>query len=74
MATTSMPMRSLAMRRKTRELILSVVLTGMALAVLGLFLMPMVYGIVTAVKTETQFSKTGAPLVPSQRTHFQLRR
>lgn len=70
MATTSMPMRSLAMRRKTRELILSVFLTGMTLAILGLFLMPMVYGIVTAVKTETQFSKTGAPWYPASERTF----
>ena len=70
MTTLTSPRRSHAMRRKTKGLILTVVLTGMALAVLAIFLMPMVYGIVTALKTETQFSKTGAPWYPSSERTF----
>ncbi len=44
-------------------------LTGLALAVLFVFLIPMFYGIVTALKTDSQFSKIGAPIWPaSERT------
>ena len=40
-------------------------ITGMALMVLLVFLIPMGYGIVTAVKTDGQFSKVGAPWWPA---------
>lgn len=43
----------------------TIALTGMTLAVLFLFLIPMVYGIVTALKTDSQFSKVGAPWYPA---------
>ena len=58
------------MKRKTKGLFLTIALTGMVLTVLGIFLMPMVYGIVTALKTETQFSKTGAPWYPASERTF----
>jgi len=40
-------------------------LTGLALSVLFIFLIPMAYGIVTALKTDSQFSKIGAPWWPA---------
>lgn len=40
-------------------------LTGLALAVLFIFLIPMVYGIVTSLKTDSQFSEIGAPWWPA---------
>jgi len=43
----------------------TVALTGLTLGVLFLFLIPMVYGIVTALKTDSQFSKIGAPWYPA---------
>jgi multiple sugar transport system permease protein len=45
-------------------------LTGLTLAVLFLFLIPMVYGIVTALKTDSQFSKVGAPWYPASEEQF----
>ncbi len=45
-------------------------MTGLALAVLFLFLIPMVYGIVTALKTDSQFSKIGAPWWPAMERQF----
>ncbi|MGM0375022.1 MAG: carbohydrate ABC transporter permease [Chloroflexota bacterium] len=45
-------------------------LTGLTLAVLFLFLIPMVYGIVTALKTDSQFSKVGAPWYPASEKQF----
>ena len=45
-------------------------MTGLALAVLFLFLIPMVYGIVTSLKTDSQFSKIGAPWWPAAERQF----
>ena len=45
-------------------------LTGLALAVLFVFLIPMVYGIVTSLKTDSQFSKIGAPWWPAAERQF----
>ncbi|MEJ5224000.1 MAG: carbohydrate ABC transporter permease, partial [Anaerolineales bacterium] len=53
------------MTRKVRDFISTVAITGLALAVLFLFMVPMVYGIVTALKTDSQFSKIGAPWWPA---------
>jgi multiple sugar transport system permease protein len=51
--------------RKIRNFVSIVAVTGLALFVLFLFMIPMVYGIVTALKTDSQFSKTGAPWWPA---------
>lgn len=48
----------------------TVAMTGMTLAVLFLFLIPMFYGIVTSLKTDSQFSKVGAPLYPASEEQF----
>ncbi len=48
-----------------------VAMTGMALAVLFLYLIPMAYGIVTALKTDSQFSKVGAPLYPASEAQYE---
>jgi multiple sugar transport system permease protein len=53
------------MSRKIRELLITLALTGLALFVLFLFMVPMAYGIMTALKTDSQFSKTGAPWWPA---------
>lgn len=45
-------------------------LTGLTLAVLFLFLIPMVYGVVTSLKTDAQFSKIGAPWWPANERKF----
>jgi multiple sugar transport system permease protein len=45
--------------------------TGLALFVLVLFMIPMVYGIVTALKTDSQFSKIGAPWWPATEGQFE---
>ena len=51
--------------RKLREGISTLTITGIILVVLFLFLIPMVYGIVTSLKTDGQFSKVGAPWWPA---------
>jgi multiple sugar transport system permease protein len=56
--------------RKVRKTLSIVSITGLALAVLFLFMIPMVYGVVTALKTDSQFSKTGAPWWPATEGKF----
>ena len=58
------------MPRKLRNFFNSLSLTGFTWVVLFLFLMPMGYGIVTALKTDSQMSKTGAPWWPSEERKF----
>ncbi|MGB7538927.1 MAG: carbohydrate ABC transporter permease [Anaerolineales bacterium] len=62
--------RKRLLSRKARTIIASILLTGLALVVLFLFLIPMVYGIVTSLKTDSQFSKTGAPWWPATEAKF----
>jgi multiple sugar transport system permease protein len=58
------------MPRKVRNFVSTVAITGLALGVLFLFMIPMVYGIMTALKTDSQFSKTGAPFWPATEGQF----
>jgi len=57
--------------RKYRNLITSVLVTGLTTAILVLFLIPLVYGIVTALKTDAQFSQIGAPWWPATEAQFE---
>jgi multiple sugar transport system permease protein len=59
------------MPKETRDRIADVLITGFTLIILGLFLVPMAYGVVTAIKTEGQFSKTGAPLWPASEATYE---
>lgn len=59
------------MSRKLREGLQALSVTGLTWFVLFLFLIPMVYGIVTALKTDSQFSKTGAPWWPATEGQFE---
>ncbi len=68
-ATTSAPQLPVV-PRKIRVTGMRMALTGLALAVLFLFLIPMVYGIVTALKTDGQFSMIGAPWWPASERTF----
>jgi multiple sugar transport system permease protein len=45
--------------------------TGFTLLILTIFLIPLVYGIVTALKTDSQFSKIGAPWWPATEGQFE---
>jgi multiple sugar transport system permease protein len=51
--------------RKIKRIINTILVTGLALVILFLFLVPMVYGMVTAIKTDNQISKAGAPWWPA---------
>lgn len=58
------------LRKSTRVILARIVLTGLTLTVLGLFLIPMIYGMTTAVKTDSQIAKTGAPWWPANTRTF----
>ncbi len=64
------PLKPRVITRKVRTFFSTVAITGLALAVLFLFMIPMVYGVVTAVKTDSQFSKVGAPWWPASEGLF----
>ena len=51
--------------KAVRDLGNKFMLTGLAVGILVLFLVPMVYGIVTSLKTDSQFSEIGAPWWPA---------
>ncbi len=59
------------MSRKLREGLESTAVTGLTLVILFIFLIPMFYGIVTALKTDSQFSKIGAPWWPATEGQFE---
>jgi multiple sugar transport system permease protein len=56
--------------KKTREMVNTVLLTGMGAFVLAIFLMPLLYGIVTALKTDNQITTLGAPWWPASARTF----
>jgi multiple sugar transport system permease protein len=57
--------------RKIRNRITAIFVTSLTVGILSLFLVPMVYGIVTALKTDGQFSKIGAPWWPATEEQFE---
>jgi multiple sugar transport system permease protein len=57
--------------RKARNRITALLVTSLTLAILFVFLLPLVYGIVTALKTNAQFSQIGAPWWPATEALFE---
>lgn len=57
--------------RKTRNAITATLVTSLAVSILILFLIPLMYGIVTALKTDAQFSQIGAPWWPATEAQFE---
>ena len=56
---------------KTLNLFNNFTITGFTLIILFVFLIPLGYGIVTSLKTDSQFSKVGAPLWPASEDQFE---
>jgi multiple sugar transport system permease protein len=74
MASVTMPNRSGSSRRlsdKQRKTLNTVVMTLFTTLVLFIFLLPMGYGIVTSLKTDTQVSTAGAPWYPASPITFE---
>ncbi|NDJ76963.1 MAG: carbohydrate ABC transporter permease [Chloroflexi bacterium] len=53
-----------------RAIIRRVLVTTLALAILSLYIMPLVYALVTSLKTPEQVSEPRAPIVPSERVTY----
>ncbi len=62
--------RNLLMSKKVREGTNSILLTGLGLVMLAIFLLPLVYGIVTSLKTDNQITTLGAPWWPASARTF----
>lgn len=57
--------------KKRRETLISLGVTALALALLGLYLLPLIYGAVGSVKTKAQVSDPQAPILPSEAQVFE---
>lgn len=70
MATMSANPRKWFQTRRVREGVNTVLLTSFTLLVLAIFLLPLLYGIVTALKTDNQITTLGAPWWPASARTF----
>jgi multiple sugar transport system permease protein len=70
MTTTVKKPRNLLMSKKVREGTNTILLTGLGLVMLAIFLLPLVYGIVTSLKTDNQITTLGAPWWPASARTF----
>lgn len=69
--TTAMVKTRKPLTRKVRNRITAILVTSLTITILSIFLMPMVYGIVTALKTPIQFSTKGAPWYPASEESYE---
>lgn len=70
MASTAIKPSNPRLSKKSRDRISSVLLTGLGLVVLAIFLMPLLYGVVTSLKTDNQITMLGAPWWPASPRTF----
>jgi len=57
--------------KKQREILMTAAVTLLGLILLSVYLMPLAYGIVTSLKTDTQASDPTAPLLPMDPVQFE---
>lgn len=65
-ATQTANQQFLRIARQRRNLLMQAAITLLVLIVLSVYLMPLVYGVVTSLKTKEQTSDARAPLLPSE--------
>lgn len=58
------------LQAKRQELITALIVTGVAVFILAIYLMPMGYALVTSLKTKAQTSAINSPLLPSSPRQF----
>ena len=56
--------------QRRRNIILKIGITSVALIILSIYLMPLIYGGVTSLKTKAQASDPNAPILPSEAVTF----
>ncbi|MFZ4813274.1 MAG: carbohydrate ABC transporter permease [Phototrophicaceae bacterium] len=64
--TTHVQTTRLKLNQRTRELALSISITLGALIILILYVMPLIFGIVTSLKTQAQAAEPNAPIIPME--------
>jgi multiple sugar transport system permease protein len=57
--------------KRRRETYISIAVTLLGLALLGLYLMPLAYGLVNSVKSKAQVADAQAPILPSEAQTFE---
>lgn len=62
----------LQMARRRRNLLISAGVTLLALIILTMYIMPLVFGITTSLKSKAQASEPNAPLLPSDKVQFEF--
>jgi multiple sugar transport system permease protein len=62
---------SYQLARKRREAYISIGVTLLGLALLGLYLMPLAYGLVNSVKSKAQVAEPDSPIFPSEAQTFE---
>jgi multiple sugar transport system permease protein len=56
----------ITLEKRRRDLMISGVITLVTLAILGVYIMPLIFGVVTSLKTQAQASEPNAPIVPME--------
>jgi multiple sugar transport system permease protein len=63
-------LHNLRVSKKVREGVNSLLLTGLGVVMVAIFLMPLLYGVVTSLKTDNQITTLGAPWWPATARTF----
>lgn len=71
MAKEKIKVSETVLQRRRRDLLISGSITLLTLAVLGVYIMPLIFGIVTSLKTQAQASEPNAPILPMEVVTFE---
>jgi len=64
-STARKPMTELQIAKRRTTLLISTALTFIALFILAIYIMPLIFGVITSLKTQSQASDPDAPILPS---------
>lgn len=65
------PDSSYRLEQYRQELVTTIIVTAIAVIALGIYVMPLIFGVVTSLKTQAQASDPNAPLLPSDVITFE---
>lgn len=71
MAATTAPMKSWQIQQQRKKILTRGAITMFALLVLSAYLMPLLYGVVTSIKSKAQIADINAPLLPAEALTFE---
>lgn len=64
--TTARSLSPYEIAKRRRNILRYAAVTLLALIILSVYIMPLIYGVVTSLKTKAQISDPGAPIIPSE--------